>query len=106
VQSGKSNSPWKSLRTLYSTLGLKGLYRGWTTMAIRESMYYAPYFLTYELLRGFFKSRRDPIHDHAIFSPVVVTESLISGGISGCVGWFVIMPSDYVKSVIYFLLSC
>jgi hypothetical protein len=98
VQSGKADSPWKSSALIYKTKGLKGLYRGWLTTAAREVLYYAPYFFTYDSLRCFFKSKREAHHDHKLFSPIVITESLVSGGIAGCVGWFVILPTDYIKS--------
>jgi hypothetical protein len=103
VQSGKSNSPWKSVAYLYRSLGIRGLYRGHGTTMTREVLYYTPYFLTYDTLRKFFQSRRDPVHDTLPFSPIVVAESMVSGGISGCIGWFIILPTDYVKSVCSFL---
>ncbi|KAL0485622.1 hypothetical protein AKO1_011924 [Acrasis kona] len=91
VQSGKSKSPWISASKLYSNLGLKGLYRGWITTAARETLYYGPYFVVYESVRRFLTGSKNDGQVHLI-------QSMLSGGIAGCAGWFVILPTDYIKT--------
>lgn len=102
MQNGRSNSPWKSARLLYHNLGFKGLYRGWFTTALREMLYFGPYFVTYDFLRRLMQEQRNRGQNA---SPVIMAHSLISGGIAGCVGWFVILPADYIKSVCCMICS-
>ncbi|EJU03889.1 mitochondrial carrier [Dacryopinax primogenitus] len=71
------------VRDIWRKRGPLGLYRGFTSTALRDSGG-GPYFLTYEILHR--------LNPHSPFTP------LIAGGAAGIVGWLSTFPFDVIKT--------
>ncbi|ESK90703.1 mitochondrial carnitine acylcarnitine carrier protein cacl [Moniliophthora roreri MCA 2997] len=90
--------------------GLRGLYRGMTSTALRD-LGYGAYFWAYEATCRYFTSPRFPyVFTYSSETSVVVHELdhqdtssswpvlLIAGGIAGIAGWIFTFPMDVVKT--------
>ncbi|XP_060077876.1 solute carrier family 25 member 45-like [Ylistrum balloti] len=75
----------------YRTLGLSGLYKGGTVMAVRDIPTCGLYMLTYSYIGDLLRRKR------WTDSRGVIAE-LISGGCAGSLAWFATMPFDVIKS--------
>jgi len=77
-------------RSILSNYGIQGLYRGFISTCLRQSLGFSVYFASY-----------DTIKDHLRYhlgSEHVWLSSILAGGISGSVSWSVVYPLDYIKS--------
>ena len=86
--------------------GLRGLYRGITATALRDSGYGA-YFAAYEATLMYFPPSTPPNeHDHSDLTTEADTTFishswstlLLAGGVAGIAGWLVTFPFDVVKT--------
>jgi len=77
---------------IYRQEGLRGLFRGFSATALRDTPSYGVYFLAYE----YTKDRI--VAASRLQSPLL--PQLLAGGVAGCVSWLSCYPVDVVKSVI------
>ena len=91
---------------IFKQHGLKGLYRGITATALRDSGYGA-YFAAYEATLLYFPtSSSEGAHDHSDLTSEADTSLathswstlLLAGGLAGIAGWVVTFPFDVVKT--------
>jgi solute carrier family 25 carnitine/acylcarnitine transporter 20/29 len=75
-------------RRLVELYGVRSLYTGHMINTVREMMFMATYFTTYEYLK----------HDLSPFLPAWGGIP-IAGGLAGCMGWLVSYPLDAVKVI-------
>lgn len=75
---------FRTAREIYKTMGLRGFYYGGTITVLRDAIGYGFYFLSYESTKTFFTND--------------TMQSLIGGGIAGCVTWATIYPIDVIKT--------
>ena len=76
--------------------GIKGLYLGWRTQLLSETIGRGVYFGTYETCKRLFWSKKDDVISGETSVPLY--GRIISGAISGVVGWSVIYPIDVIKN--------
>ena len=79
-------------RHIYSQEGVRGLFRGFSATALRDTPSYGVYFLTYEYTIDQLVDANDR---HTALWPM-----LLAGATAGCVSWLSCYPVDVVKSVI------
>ncbi|KAL7422931.1 hypothetical protein Q5752_002228 [Cryptotrichosporon argae] len=98
-------------RDIIRTNGLRGLYRGFSATALRDTAY-GPYFCTYEATCRFFKSLHPPApparkHHHEslideaereLASGLSWAELMTAGGLAGVVAWIATFPFDVFKT--------
>jgi solute carrier family 25 carnitine/acylcarnitine transporter 20/29 len=79
-------------RRLYRQHGLKGIFRGWETCAMRDVPAFGIYFCTYEAMKGWMTGG----------DPDMETDMrlLLSGGVAGSMSWVFTQPIDVVKSCV------
>jgi solute carrier family 25 carnitine/acylcarnitine transporter 20/29 len=79
---------------------VKGLYRGYSIVLMREAIYAFAYFPAYEASKSTLSRLVNGLNmrqgDGLTLSKFI--EVAVSGGIAGCVGWSVILPIDCIKS--------
>lgn len=92
--STKSTSLVETIKHIYLTRGVSGLYRGTTITLMREIQAYGVWFLTYEYLIDTIKSTRGYAHRNEIATP----ELLVSGALAGNALWLSSYPLDVIKS--------
>lgn len=92
--STKSTSLVETIKHIYLTRGVSGLYRGTTITLVREIQAYGVWFLTYEYLIDTIKSTRGYAHRNEISTP----ELLASGALAGNALWLSSYPLDVIKS--------
>jgi len=86
-------SSWDCFRKIYKSEGIRGLSRGLVCTLWRETPGFGVYFLTFDY---FCLCSADYYNiDVNEVGPVTV---LLSGGLSGQIGWFLCCPLDVVKS--------
>ncbi|SGZ47781.1 CIC11C00000005196 [Sungouiella intermedia] len=90
----KSTSLAETVKHIYQTRGLGGLYRGTTITLLREIQAYGVWFLTYEYLIDKIKTSRGYAHRNEITTP----ELLVSGALAGNALWLSSYPLDVIKS--------
>ncbi|KAM8933851.1 mitochondrial ornithine transporter 1-like [Pelodytes ibericus] len=91
----KKSSPWSVVRSILSSEGVFGLFRGLSSTWLREIPGYFFFFGGYELSNSVLtRNSKDPPN------PLVVT---VSGGVGGCCFWLAVYPVDSVKSRIQVL---
>ncbi|XP_018915959.1 solute carrier family 25 member 45 isoform X2 [Bemisia tabaci] len=78
--------PVECVKLMYRHNGLKGLFKGFHIMVLRDSVSSGVYFLTYEVVRESLSSEKS-------FWNVG-----LAGGFAGVASWAVIIPLDVVKS--------
>ena len=84
--------PHECIAHLFKTKGIRSLFRGITSMAIRDVPGYGIYILIYEWM--FYHMRRLDIGDrHGAFA------SIMAGGWAGVLSWAIMAPTDVVKSL-------
>ncbi|KAG9058907.1 hypothetical protein FS842_000105 [Serendipita sp. 407] len=94
----KPPSAWQIAQQIYREKGTRGLFRGYTPTAIRESGY-GVYFLTYEAITRYFRTPRQS--GGGADAPLLTVPwygVLIAGGIAGPMSWIFTFPSDVVKT--------
>ena len=85
--------------------GVRGLYRGITSTALRD-IGYGAYFAAYEATLMYFPSRKPSPHDHSSLmseaDSTIATHSwpalLAAGGLAGIAGWLGTFPFDVIKT--------
>lgn len=77
-------------KSIYKEHGMRKLYSGFTSTALRDSIGLGCYFWTYDFLIRYFT------HD----GRVNLLGSLLAGGTAGVSFWLLIYPVDYVKTII------
>ncbi|KAG5734748.1 hypothetical protein E4T56_gene15467 [Termitomyces sp. T112] len=96
----KSASVYSTALQIVRTSGLRGLYRGITATALRDTGYGA-YFLSYEATcRALSPLAAGSVESKALASSTGPAwwSMLIAGGIAGVFGWVVTFPFDVVKT--------
>ena len=79
-------------RHIYRSEGVRGLFRGYSVTALRDTPSYGVYFLAYEYTKD------KLLAASSLQSPLL--PMLAAGGIAGCLSWLSCYPADVVKSVI------
>ncbi|CAK9436194.1 uncharacterized protein LODBEIA_P07520 [Lodderomyces beijingensis] len=92
--SGKSISMSATIKQIYSTQGLRGIYRGFDITVLREFQAYGVWFLTYETL---IKQIIDLQH-YKSRDQISTPELLASGALAGNALWLSSYPLDVIKS--------
>ena len=83
--------------------GLRGLYLGWRTQSLSETLGRGVYFGTYEMCKRTFWLERGgvlKVHVPQEIQEIPLYGRFLSGAASGVVGWTVIYPVDVVKNQI------
>jgi solute carrier family 25 carnitine/acylcarnitine transporter 20/29 len=75
---------------IYKDYGLKKLFLGLNSTALRESIGLGAYFGTYDFLIKYFTKNGN----------VSMTGSLLAGGFAGMGCWISMYPVDYIKTLI------
>lgn len=91
--------------TIFKKHGLRGLYRGISSTALRD-IGYGAYFAAYEGTLLVFTPPKAAPHDHSSLiseaDTSIETHSwpilLLAGGVAGVTGWFATFPLDVVKT--------
>ncbi|OAX34897.1 mitochondrial carrier [Rhizopogon vinicolor AM-OR11-026] len=92
-----SVSAIKLASTIYRKHGLKGLYRGFTATALRDTGYGA-YFLGYEATSRYLTASSSLLLDPSQTESLPLWVLFVSGGVAGVVGWLPTFPLDVVKT--------
>ena len=92
VSTSQPTTAMSMFRHIYQQEGVRGLFRGFSATALRDTPSYGVYFLAYE----YTKDRLLAASNH--HSPLL--PMLAAGGIAGCLSWLSCYPVDVVKSVI------
>lgn len=92
--STKSSSLVETIRHIYLTRGMLGLYRGFSITLLRETQAYGVWFLTYEALIDYIQKKRGYSRREEIPTP----ELLFSGAVAGNALWLSSYPLDVIKS--------
>ena len=79
-------------RHIYRYEGIRGLFRGFSVTALRDTPSYGVYFLAYEYTKD------KLVAASHLQSPLL--PMLAAGGIAGCLSWLSCYPVDVIKSVI------
>ncbi|KAF8141383.1 mitochondrial carrier domain-containing protein [Boletus edulis] len=100
-------SALKVAMTIFKRHGIRGLYRGLTATALRDTGY-GTYFLTYEATCRYFKapSAQPLAADHSSLLSEIDSEAssmpwtvlFLAGGLAGIAGWVATFPMDLVKT--------
>ncbi|XP_069119203.1 solute carrier family 25 member 45-like isoform X2 [Argopecten irradians] len=90
-RTGYFRGPVEATVHTYRTVGLTGLYKGGTVMAVRDVPTCGLYMLTYSYIGDFLRQKQ------WTDSRGIIAE-LISGGCAGSLAWFATMPFDVIKS--------
>lgn len=94
------NSPYTGpLQCTAATLrteGVAGLYSGFLPFVLREVPFYLVFFASYETIASSLQRRRG-LRSRDDLSALDV---VFAGGLGGCIGWSVVLPSDTVKTKI------
>lgn len=89
-----STSLTATVKRIYSSQGLGGLYRGTLITLLREVQAYGIWFLTYELLMQYIQKARG----YASRADISTPELLFSGAVAGNALWLLSYPLDVIKS--------
>ncbi|KAH0836850.1 mitochondrial carrier domain-containing protein [Lanmaoa asiatica] len=97
----------KVAMTIFKQHGVRGLYRGLTATALRDTGY-GTYFLAYEATCRYFKppSAQPSAADHSSLLSEIDSEAssipwsalFLAGGLAGIAGWVATFPMDLVKT--------
>lgn len=90
----KSTSLVETVKHIYTTRGIGGIYRGFNITLLREVQAYGVWFLTYELLIDYIRTTRGYARREDITTP----ELLLSGALAGNALWLSSYPLDVIKS--------
>ncbi|KAI5951162.1 YMC1 [Candida jiufengensis] len=92
--SGESISMLNTIKRIYNTQGLGGIYRGFNITLLREFQAYGVWFLTYEtLIQNIIK-----YHNFKSRDQISTPELLASGALAGNALWLSSYPLDVIKS--------
>ena len=82
--------------------GLRGMYKGWSAQALSETIGRGVYFGTYEAMkrlhRGEDLAASSPPHHGRQSHDAPLSLRMLSGAVSGIVGWTVVYPIDVLKN--------
>ncbi|MBC9702636.1 MAG: hypothetical protein H9W83_08940 [Leuconostoc sp.] len=81
-------------KTVLRTEGIRGLYYGGTVTALRDSIGYGFYFLSYELMTRSLASRVSAKYP----AQTEAAKVLLCGGVAGVITWASVFPLDVVKT--------
>ena len=84
------SGPVDCLKKIYKREGLPGLSRGLGLTVLRESPSFGVYFMSYECISSYLKSKSD--------STVSTGVLLLSGGLAGQCSWLSTYPVDVIKT--------
>lgn len=88
-----TKSSWRTLKHVWGSQGVRGLYLGGNATILRDSVGYSFYFSSYELCKRLFASKHaNPASD------ATDLEVLVSGGTAGIITWASIYPLDVIKT--------
>ena len=94
TQNNASETAYRSsshaARSILSNHGIQGLYRGFISTCLRQSLGFSVYFASYNTIKDHLRYQLGPEH---IWLP-----SIFAGGIAGFYSWGVVYPIDYIKS--------
>jgi solute carrier family 25 carnitine/acylcarnitine transporter 20/29 len=85
--------PVDAASQIFKSHGVAGLYRGFSITAWREVPAFGLYFTSYDYLKN---AISDQLAKRDMDQPWIA--SGISGGVSGCLTWLVVYPTDVIKS--------
>ncbi|KAK7088868.1 solute carrier family 25 member 45-like [Littorina saxatilis] len=85
------SGPGDCLRAVWRQKKLAGLYRGLTSMSLRDVPSYGLYLVCYEAISSALH-RKGWTDSHGVIADV------IGGGLAGTISWFIVMPIDVIKS--------
>jgi hypothetical protein len=100
------NGPLQATKSIVSSHGISGLYRGWWCTVWRESPAFGAYFLLYDICKDRFgnlfarqaekqgQDNAETQNSHALFV------SALAGGVTGATAWAAIYPLDTIKTKI------
>ena len=77
-------------RSILSNQGIQGLYRGFISTCLRQSLGFSVYFSSYDTTKDHLRYHLGAEH--------VWLSSILAGGVSGSLSWSVVYPLDYIKS--------
>lgn len=89
-----STSLTQTVKAIYGSQGLRGLYRGTTITLLREVQAYGVWFLTYEALIEQIQAHRG----YKLRNEIRTPELLFAGATAGCALWLSSYPLDVIKS--------
>jgi len=108
VQARTDSSSLAIAKHLWRTKGIKGFYHGGTVTALRDSIGYGFYYLSYELAkdgwdrvaRGDSGGGANDVHDNVDGGGGMLNavKILLCGGLAGVVTWASVFPLDVVKT--------
>ena len=94
TQNNASETAYRSsshaARSILSNHGIQGLYRGFISTCLRQSLGFSVYFATYNTIKDHLRYHLGAEH--------VWLPSILAGGVSGSFSWSVVYPIDYIKS--------
>lgn len=88
----KFSGSWDCIKKIYSSGGLKGVYRGFVATAAREAPGMGLYFSVYHELCSRMAQSQGNVDN------LGVVYLLFAGGVTGCISWFLTYPIDVIKS--------
>ncbi|XP_076443059.1 solute carrier family 25 member 45-like isoform X2 [Babylonia areolata] len=83
--------PTQCTRAVWRQSGLRGMYRGLGTMALRDVPTYGIYLVLYEIISS-------ALHARGLTDSRGIVADVIGGGLAGSMSWFCAMPFDVIKS--------
>ncbi|KAH6614713.1 mitochondrial carrier domain-containing protein [Chaetomium sp. MPI-SDFR-AT-0129] len=100
--SSSSSSSWHITKDILKTHGIRGLYKGGTVTALRDSIGYGFYFWGYELCTRWFPSPSPASSNTNTGASNLLTSDaarvLLCGGLAGIITWASIFPLDVIKT--------
>ncbi|KAK4146648.1 mitochondrial carrier domain-containing protein [Dichotomopilus funicola] len=95
------SSSWHITKDILKTHGVRGLYKGGTVTALRDSIGYGFYFWGYELCTRWFPSPSPTYNSNTGASNLLTSDAarvLLCGGLAGIITWASIFPLDVIKT--------
>jgi solute carrier family 25 carnitine/acylcarnitine transporter 20/29 len=79
----------------------RGLFRGWTAVALRDAPTFCIYFASYEATRRALMPMAAPVEPGGASAPASPSwVMLVGGAVAGASSWLLATPADVIKSVI------
>eukprot|EP00586_Coscinodiscus_wailesii_P019480 CAMPEP_0172504026 /NCGR_PEP_ID=MMETSP1066-20121228/174681_1 /TAXON_ID=671091 /ORGANISM="Coscinodiscus wailesii, Strain CCMP2513" /LENGTH=399 /DNA_ID=CAMNT_0013280015 /DNA_START=124 /DNA_END=1323 /DNA_ORIENTATION=- len=84
--------PLHVISSIYSSQGIRGLFRGWWVTSLREVPAFGLYFAIYDSLKEKINSVMDTSESHSWLA------CALAGGVSGSCTWAIVYPFDVIKT--------